>query len=124
MARKTTNFYSSILNRVKRQYKNSLTNGELLDLRMLSENEIKWFLQTGETSFSRKVIVSGNEEYVKIKLEQSLTILKSYYIDKSIVEFASHSSMDTFDFMCKSYFWDVIRIYRPLKILIRPRYLI
>lgn len=115
MAKKTTNFYSSILNRIKRQYKNSMTNVELLDLRKLSQNDIKVFLQTGETSFIRKVIVSGNEKYVKIRLEQSLSILRSYYIDKSIVEFASNSSMDAYDSLCQSYFGDIITYIQACK---------
>ena len=51
MTKKINRFYSSVLNRIKRQYKDSATNKELLELRQKSEcqsyfEDILTYLQT------------------------------------------------------------------------------
>ena len=80
MTKKINRFYSSVLNRIKRQYKDSTTNEELLELRQKSENDVMRFLETGETTFFRKALIFGEEQMIEIMLEQSLAILRVYSV--------------------------------------------
>ena len=52
---------------------------------------------------------------IEIMLEQSLAILRVYHVEKSIVEFASKPSKETYSFLCQSYFGDILTYLQTCK---------
>lgn len=101
-------FTKKTLNRIKKIHKEETANEDLINLRELSENDIKKFLHTGERVFLRKEIIFGEEELVKIKLEQSLATIRTFYINNAIIQFSSNPSSESYNSLCRAYFWDIL----------------
>lgn len=115
MNKKGDRFYSSVLNKIKRDFTYSSTNEELVRLRKVAENDIRCFLQSGETSFFRKALIFGEEQMIEIMLEQSLADLGCFHIEKSTSEFASNPSLETYGLLCRAYFWDILTYLQTCK---------
>lgn len=101
-------FVKKTLNRIKKTFKAETENSELINMREISHDDVNRFLQTGENTFFRREIIFGEEELVKIQLEQSLAIIRTYQINKSILTFSSAPSIESYNLLCSAYIWDII----------------
>lgn len=108
MALNMIDFTKKTLNRINKIYNKGITDEEIKKMRELSEIDINNFLNTGECVFVHKEILFGEEKSVKVKLEQSLQTLCAFNINRSIVQFSSNPSHDSYNSLCIAYLWDLL----------------
>ena len=101
-------FTKKTLNRIKKIHNKGIADEEIKKMRELSEIDINNFLKTGESVSVRKEIIFGEEKSVRVKLEQSLQTLCAFNINRSIVQFSSNPSHDSYNSLCTAYFWDIL----------------